>query len=771
MKINVDVSGNTSSTTADKNLRINDVPAVPPTPTPSPALTSQIQEVNPAAALPSPNRAAALNAYIPAPRTVIPSKSTMALLDQWKTTFPEYAHILTIVSKDDDTTARGWEKLDINKLVADAGASNDAKKSLAKRISDWIRDAWTGPTPIGNLAYSQVWGDERLRLQFAANLIDYIDTDDTPTVLDDYVIPGFADPVPIIGIEKLPYITGVEFIYTATSATAVPPTGTANVALKVRLRFLNMFEIPLNLTEKIGRVEIKGVPVLDKNNAPFFDVETQTFVIQATDLKAVKGSGVQIQPGVDGTTNSGARTFETTNDVVTKNVTYTIKPTNDERPRLEDGKVEITVYSPAGDKIDVTAIGINPKLTGYNNASPSTGDFLKDNKSTAAISLTYGLSGNTELDHGDPRFRARLVNERWRNITRTDPARVAFGEDKSETNLKSYAFDWFDQTADRPFAFIRNQPLLNIGELGNVSAAQYPWRTVYLQQPERPSNTAQTGPKDDIPTYRRQAVDYVLLDLFRAGGPTTRRGAININSQQQMSDTTATPPSPVHLLRSLFLGLPVGTALPDLNADRLSTGVNLLLEVNTESPPSAGSTGSSPRKYRFASVSNKRIPLEGANKEIATPDKHPARPYFQPAELASTLSRLISGSEASNVAANSAQSRVIYSILRSDPSAITDTKYYRTDIQAEQAFREVSSSTTTRGNVFRVLYVGQAIKDQKDASGQLGAVEKDSEIVAEYLGEAFVERQPIFAPQGSNPDAKKTSDSRYTVIAQRPITE
>ena len=392
-------------------------------------------------------------------------------------------------------------RTDINKLVADAGADNEAKKKLAKRISDWIRDAWTAPTPIANLAYSQVWGDERLRLQFAANLIDYIDADDKPTVLDDYSIPTYADPVPVIGIEKLPYLTGVEFIYTATNATSAPPTGTANVALKVRFRFLNMFEVPLNLTDKIGRIEVKGVPVLDKNNQAFFDVESQTFVIKMSDLKPVKATGFQIQPGIDGKADSGAQTFETTADIVNKSVSYTIKPppANDERPRLEDGKVQVTVYSPAGDKIDATSIGINPKLTGYNNASPSTGDWLKDNKSTAAISLTYGLSGNTELEHGDPRFRARLVNERWRNITRTDPARVTFGEDKSETNLKAYAFDWFDQTADRPFAFIRNQPLLNIGELGNVSAAVYPWRTVYLQHPERPSNTAQTGPKEDIP--------------------------------------------------------------------------------------------------------------------------------------------------------------------------------------------------------------------------------------------------------------------------------
>ena len=113
------------------------------------------------------------------------------------------------------------------------------------------------------------------------------------------------------------------------------------------------------------------------------------------------------------------------------------------------------------------------------------------------------------------------------------------------------------------------------------------------------------------------------------------------------------------LLRSLFLGLPVGTALPDLNADRLSTGINLLLDVKTVSPPSAGSDGPAPLKYRFTSISNKRVALAG---EVPTPDNNPTRPYFQPAELASTLSRLIAGSEASNVAANSAQSRVIYSV-------------------------------------------------------------------------------------------------------------
>ena len=78
-------------------------------------------------------------------------------------------------------------------------------------------------------------------------------------------------------------------------------------------------------------------------------------------------------------------------------------------------------------------------------------------------------------------------------------------------------------------------------------------------------------------------------------------------------------------------------------------------------------------------------------------------------------------------------------------------------MQVEQLFREVSNSITTRGNVFRVLYVGQTLKN--------GLVQ------AEYLGEAFVERQSLFAVDASNTDITRTSDSTYRTITNRVITE
>ena len=79
------------------------------------------------------------------------------------------------------------------------------------------------------------------------------------------------------------------------------------------------------------------------------------------------------------------------------------------------------------------------------------------------------------------------------------------------------------------------------------------------------------------------------------------------------------------------------------------------------------------------------------------------------------------------------------------------------DIQVEQLFRDVSNSITTRGNIFRVLYVGQSLKN--------GIVQ------AEYLGEAFVKRTSLFKPDAANPNIVRTSDSTYKLVANRVVTE
>ena len=81
--------------------------------------------------------------------------------------------------------------------------------------------------------------------------------------------------------------------------------------------------------------------------------------------------------------------------------------------------------------------------------------------------------------------------------------------------MLTYAFDWYDWIGDRPLAFHRNGPLRSVGELGNVTACEYPWRTIYLQYPNDWPNDPKTGPTTEIPQRRSGSVDYALIDLFR----------------------------------------------------------------------------------------------------------------------------------------------------------------------------------------------------------------------------------------------------------------
>lgn len=770
MKLNVNVAGNSlasPSPSASPNLRVNDLAPFPAT---TPA--SQIQEIDPTAVLPSANRRSANIALttLGNPGARLASALTIGFLSNWITP-TNYAHLLTTVSKDDNTTAKGWPRIDLNALVA--GSAD--KLAAATTIANWIRDAWTG-TPIASLQNYQIFGDDRLRKQIAANIVDYIDGDNIPTDMGDIVPTGFTDPVPVIGIEKIPYLAAIEVIYQASNSTCpspiVPGTYTASIRLKIQFRFLNLFETALDPKDSIGQIQITGVPVVSKNGSTVLDIESQTFTINLSDLKPPTGMGncstagiCSVPAGIDGTASSGAKTLQT-DWLTTQPVTFTVV-TNDAKPRLLSGKIITKVFGKHSERLDDTVVVTNLTATGYKNSSGnSVGDFLTDSATTplqiASINVAYGYGGAAQA--GDPRYRGRLVNDRWRNLDRTDattptgstPDRVTAFIDTAEVNPRAYGADWYDEAADRPLAFIRNGPMANIGELGHIAATEYQWRTLYLQHPERPANTSQMGPKDEIPLRRSTSQDYILLDLFRVGGSTSRTGAININTQQQFFQTGAsfaTLP-----LQSLFVGVPVGTPAPTVMtqaapaaaapspADRMSTSVNLL--VNSTTTAASSGTGTNPVAYRVASIANKRSPLSG---ETATADNNPPRPYFQAGELASTLSRLLSASEASDTSGSSSRSKVVYSALRTDPQSTTTKQNYRKDYQVEQAFREVSNSITTRGNVFRVLYVGQALKN--------GVVQ------AEYLGEAFVERQR------SNPGSAASSDSTYRILTNRVITE
>jgi hypothetical protein len=759
MKVNVNYAGNNLGASGS-NLRVNDLA---PLPASTPA--SQIQEIDPSGILPtSSNRATAdtnlMN--LGAAGTRLLSPLTLGFLGNWNSSFPDYAHLATVFSRDDDSTARGWQRLNINSVVA----STD-KVSAATRIANWIRDAWTGPT-LTSLQTYQLFGDDRLRRQVAANIVDYIAPAGNPTDMGNVMPSGGTSTIPVIGIEKIPYLGGIFVTYESSGHVAGGTTATIKV--KFRFNFFNLYESALTLTDSVKRIDVQGIPVVLKNGASVLDLSTQSFSVQATSLTASDGSGSLVIPAaVDGSVitsaGSGVRSFDTP-WVSTNSVTF---PTGTTFPVFQAGNsgqmtLQVKVYGDtAGSvRLDDTAAATITESTGYKRSGgSSTGDFLGEEvdgtNGPLDISAVYlqernGPSSNTE-EYGDPRYRPANLTDRWLMSGLTDNQTLSDRLNLMNTGPTDYpdprtsGVDWFDYYADRPLAFLRNGPLVSIGEIGNVCFSEYPWRTGYLQHPDRFYNGSDTTLKSDITNRRTNSVDYVLIDLFRTQNTQPRSGAININTQLQLG-------SPAHQqpLGALFLGVPIGTQSLTLvqsgSPDTLDRIINNAADNGSPPDPS------------IAAIINRRTTV--------TADNTPPRPFFQIGELASPLSRLVNWSPGgTGTTGTPARSTVSYSLLRAKPTTKSQQVEGRVngdvqrDIQVEQFFREVSNSITTRGNVFRVLYVGQTLK--------AGIVE------AEYLGEAFVERQAVWSKpdpdnQG-NSDIIKTSDSNYKIIANRIITE
>ena len=756
MKVNANYAGNNVGS-GSSNMRVNDLASQIPASTPA----SQVQEIDPSAILPTTaNRAAADTSLmnLGSAGSRLSSRLTLGLLTNWSSSFPDYAHLATVFSEDDNTTARGWQRLNLNALASGV-VGNAAKAAAAARIANWIHDAWTGPTVIANLQDYQMFGDDWLRKQIAANIVDYISPDNTPTDMGNITPAGFGTAVPVIGFKKTPYLSGVNIVYQASNST-YPGSGvgtfTATLKMRIQFQFQNLYETALDLANAMGnttqsRIEVKGIPIVQKNGSTVYDGFTQTWTIKLSDLTAVKPpTDTNVPAGADGSPTSGARTFQT-NWLDTQTVSFNVAA-SDKAPRFLAGSTTVKWFGNRTGRvsddfrIDDTAIVNSATSTSWcKNCGSSSGDFLKESNSTtrqiAAINYIAGYQGAIVVGAtpGDPRYRGRLVSDRWNfdsSRTDADPSdtgnRLGSLVDTVDINAKPYGFDWFDYSGDRPLAFIRNGPMINIGELGNVAACEYPWRTVYLQYPERPANTAASGLVTDIPLRRSHSLDYVLADLFRTQSTQTRSGTININTQQQLGIQQ-------RALGSLFLGAPI-------DAQNLSQ--TALDRIDND-----------PGSTLVASVSNRRV-SPGAT---PFPDNGPIRPFFQSGELASVLSRLVNTSSGGNVSGSPTRSAVSYDLLRNMPTSTTEKVSGSTngnvqrDMQVEQLFRDVSNSITTRGNVFRVLYVGQSLKS--------GLVQ------AEYLGEAFVKRASVFTPDSANPDIVRTTDSTYKLIANRVITE
>lgn len=749
MKVHVNVVGNNVGGT---NMRVNDLASPPPAATPA----SQIQELDPSGVLPTTaNRTLADTTLVglAGPGNRLSSRSTLGLLTEWNSasnSFPDYVHMTTVLSRDDITTARGWQRLDLNALVAGA-ADNAAKVAVANRIANWIRDAWTGQTSLGTLQSYQMFGDDRLRAQIAANIVDYIDTDSIPTDMGD------MNGIPVIGIEKIPYLVEVDAVYTATGSTP----GQATIGLTFRLNFFNMFESDLQLGDYVGSIRIKGAPAVIKNGTPIFDHSGDTFTIKVGDPTGIADAlvpwgGDNVASGV-----AGVKTFQT-GQVLSQPVTYT---PGGSISRFEAGLITVDVLGKNGERLDSAQIALRDLPASDSSSSTSIAhDFVEVPSSAASINSTYGaiVSGNgsiTTIDFGDPRYRPQVATKRWYNLTRTDTARFTTTNNLAEMDSRAYSVDWYDYVGNRPLLFHRNGPMASVGELGNVSVCEYPWRTTYLQYAGRSQNTNDPDIGPAIQDRRGSSAaaqtnsallpqDYILIELFKTSAQNTRDGSLNINTQFNLSNVSGAFDRGA--FTALFAAIPVGGGVPGGAAVPGGTPTPL-----TTAAATSVSTIAANRRIAVAALATGGPGAPGGSPPI---DNNPRQPYFTVGQIASDISWLVNQSANSTMTGNTrSRSTVNYSLLRTTPTSSTWNRNYGSDMQVEEPFRKISNAITTRGNVFRVLYVGQALKN--------GIVQ------AESLGEAFVERKSIFVPEASNPDAIKTSDSTYKTLTNRVISE
>lgn len=636
-----------------------------------------------------------------------------------------WINFITTLSASDNTTARGWERLDLNEVVA-SNSSEDA----ARMIADWIRDAWSGPVGIDALADHQLYGNERLRLQIAANIVDYIDEDNIPTDLGD--INGY----PILGIEKIPYLVAVEprFHHEDLGDASTPGFKISRLTLRVNLRFYNLFDEPLDLTDSVRTVRLTGLPVLVRAGLDVLDVENETFEIRIPqDLEA--GSTTIVPPTQQGVGASGARTVSTA--PVGQWIVEYPEGTSSTPSTFLAGLLEIEVLGANNARLDVTEVGLNSREARFQNTT--TARFLgpgSSGRETAVICLHFTIvptaTGSTPREIGDPRFRPDLMNGRWYHTTRSDEDRVAFGIDRAEQNSRAYALDWYQHFGDSPKAFHANRPLRSIGELGHISGCEFPWHTLYLQYPERPSNTGEFYFLTAIPERRLASLDWVLADLFTTGRDE-RIGQWNINSQ--------------------LLGF-VGGSAPTRTQVTHGGAHGLFRAMQVGGTHSAPFTINDQVASTLASVITDRrsAPLPADRND-------PPRPFHQTGQLAAPLSRAVGLSNGVTTSSRSVVSSSVYG------QTGTNTPLTTLDSHMEQSYRQVSSAVTTAGTVFRVLYVGQAVRDRNND----GVIQPD-EVLSEYLAEAIVERVPMLQDLPDLP-GRRTVDATFNIITQRPILE
>ena len=312
----------------------------------------------------------------------------------------------------------------------------------------------------------------------------------------------------------------------------------------------------LDLATEIAKLEFTGLPavfqtggrlVMDEEDTIFtvnipgdlnlsgtHGCATDTAVPQAIDAEATGAYGY-----------AGVKTF-TTKALKTVTVTHS----GDLIPTWQANRMIAEIYGAGGGRVDSLEMVTNDKRAEWNSAKSGNRGDLVDSDAPGRIgglaclteSIVFADGKERVVDFGDPRYRGSLLNDRWRNwnnayetfLSKTSSSATSTNGiiNFADQNSRAYGIDWFRYYGDHPKMFHRNGPLLSVGELGNIAACEYPWRTLYLQFPERPAMTTYDAVKPAVELRRRTAVDYALIDLFKVTPEDSLSGLVNLNSQK-----------------------------------------------------------------------------------------------------------------------------------------------------------------------------------------------------------------------------------------------
>ena len=375
-----------------------------------------------------------------------------------------------------------------------AGASDYARNLVhaLRKDSQPFRDASDNPADVIRIEETTVpasfsgipWLDkltpDTCRLQVAANLVDYCDSDSWATIPDDVTWTSTEEPA-YCGNEKVPYFNEVKLEVVAEKSF-VAPNYTFRLRIVPSVELVNIFDEKLN--SKHFQVRIIGTYQLTEMAAAIaFD---KTFSFYPQDINKISYGKDTITPSTG--LNTEIHTLQQATDITDAEYTLTIEK----------------IVMVAG--------------TSGNNDQISDFAFWQGSEQTTLTPDTTFDTQYASLEVDDPRVNHLSDRWKWRSFN-NDENNHSLDEDNKDFKPNTNGFDPedVDFSNDKTFstAFIRDAPMESFCELGAIHRGAA-WQTLNLRSFSEAGDYA--------------GGDAMILDQVKIGPVKFSRGKYNPNA-------------------------------------------------------------------------------------------------------------------------------------------------------------------------------------------------------------------------------------------------